>query len=142
MAAQSAQIGVAQADFYPSIAINGEIYQASEAFSDLFRSASAGGAVGPSFSWNILNYGRIANNVRLLAGLAAPAKIMTILKADAYGHGLIKVARTVLNNGASWVGVATLGEAITLRSHGIVAPRRLDRPRFPRTGRGYVHRPR
>jgi NodT family efflux transporter outer membrane factor (OMF) lipoprotein len=65
VAAQSAQIGVALADFYPSIAITGEIYQASEDFSDLFRSASAGGAVGPSFRWNILNYGRIANNVRL-----------------------------------------------------------------------------
>ena len=65
VAAQSAQIGVALADLYPSIAINGEVYQASEQFSDLFRSASAAGSIGPSFRWNILNYGRIRNNVRL-----------------------------------------------------------------------------
>ena len=65
VAAQSAQIGVALTDFFPSIAINGEIYQASENFDDLFRSASAAGAIGPSFRWNILNYGRIADNVWL-----------------------------------------------------------------------------
>ncbi len=65
VAAQSAQIGVALADLYPSIAINGEAYQASERFSNLFRSASAAGSIGPSFRWNILNYGRIVNNVRL-----------------------------------------------------------------------------
>ena len=65
VAAQSAQIGVALADLYPSIAVNGEVYQASEQFSNLFRSASAAGSVGPSFRWNILNYGRIMNNVRL-----------------------------------------------------------------------------
>ena len=35
---------------------------------------------------------------------------------------MVKVARTALNNGASWVGVATLGEAITLRRAGIEAP--------------------
>ena len=47
---------------------------------------------------------------------------MAILKADAYGHGIVKVARTALNNGVSWVGVATLGEAIALRKMGIDAP--------------------
>jgi alanine racemase len=64
----------------------------------------------------------IANNVRELVELVTPAKVMTILKADAYGHGMVKVARTVLNNGGSWVGVATLGEAIKLRRSGIDAP--------------------
>ena len=73
-------------------------------------------------TWVEIDLEAIANNVRLLADIAAPAKIMTILKADAYGHGMVKVARTVLNNGASWVGVATLGEAITLRRSGIDAP--------------------
>lgn len=73
-------------------------------------------------TWVEIDLEAIANNVRLLAKLAAPAKIMAILKADAYGHGMAKVARTVLNNGASWVGVATLGEAITLRKKGINAP--------------------
>lgn len=73
-------------------------------------------------TWVEIDLEAIANNARLLAGIAAPAKIMAILKGDAYGHGMIKVARTVLNNGVSWVGVATLGEAITLRKRGVDAP--------------------
>ncbi len=73
-------------------------------------------------TWVEIDLEAIANNVRLLARQAAPAKIMAVLKADAYGHGMGKVARTVLNNGVSWVGVATLGEAIGLRRAGIDAP--------------------
>ena len=65
VAAQSAQIGVAVADLYPSIAITGEISVQAEEFSDLFKSLSQGGAIGPSFRWNVLNYGRIRNNVRV-----------------------------------------------------------------------------
>jgi outer membrane protein TolC len=64
VAAQSAQIGIAIADFYPSIAINGEISTQAEDFSNLLSSLSNGGSIGPSFRWNLLNYGRIANNVR------------------------------------------------------------------------------
>jgi alanine racemase len=73
-------------------------------------------------TWVEIDLEAVANNVRLLAEMAAPAKVLAVLKADAYGHGMVKVARTVLNNGASWVGVATLGEAITLRQAGIDAP--------------------
>ncbi|MGB3123669.1 MAG: efflux transporter outer membrane subunit [Pseudomonas sp.] len=64
VAVQSAKIGIATADFYPSIAINGDVSTQAEQFSDLFSSLSNGGSIGPSFSWNVLNYGRIANNVR------------------------------------------------------------------------------
>ncbi len=73
-------------------------------------------------TWVEIDLEAIANNVRLLTQMAAPAKVLAVLKADAYGHGMVKVARSVLNNGASWVGVATLGEAITLRKAGIDAP--------------------
>ncbi len=73
-------------------------------------------------TWAEVDLEAIANNIRLLADLAAPSKIMAVLKADAYGHGTIKVARTVLNNGAAWVAVATLGEAVQLRKAGIDAP--------------------
>lgn len=65
VAAQSAQIGVALSDLYPSIAITGEIFVKAEEFQDLFKSLSNGGSVGPSFQWNVLNYGRIMNNVRI-----------------------------------------------------------------------------
>ncbi len=64
-AAQSAQIGVAEADFYPAIAIVGTIGYSAEQFPDLFRSAAFTGGVGPAFQWKILNYGRLLNNVRL-----------------------------------------------------------------------------
>ena len=65
VAAQSAQIGVAEAALYPTIAINGIIGWDAADFTKLFETRSFIGAVFPSFSWNILNYGRIKNNVRL-----------------------------------------------------------------------------
>src|SRR5262249_47026111 len=64
-AAQSAEIGVAEADFYPAITINGAFGYAAENFGDLFNSKAFQGNIGPSFQWKILNYGRILNNVRL-----------------------------------------------------------------------------
>jgi NodT family efflux transporter outer membrane factor (OMF) lipoprotein len=65
VAAQNAQIGVAEADFYPAFFINGTIgYQAKD-FAQLFSSKSFTGQIGPAFQWNVLNYGRILNNVRL-----------------------------------------------------------------------------
>jgi NodT family efflux transporter outer membrane factor (OMF) lipoprotein len=65
VAAQSAQIGVAEADLYPTIFINGTIGVESESLSKLFESRSFMGTITPNFKWNILNYGRIVNNVRL-----------------------------------------------------------------------------
>ena len=47
---------------------------------------------------------------------------MAVVKADAYGHGAIAVARTALAAGASWLGVATVSEGIQLRRAGIEAP--------------------
>lgn len=67
IAAQSEQIGIALADLYPHFSINGEIALQGEEFSDLFSSASTTGSIGPSFRWNLLNYGRIINNVQLQA---------------------------------------------------------------------------
>jgi NodT family efflux transporter outer membrane factor (OMF) lipoprotein len=64
VAAQSAQIGVAEAALYPTIAINGFLGWDAANFSQFFETKSFLGFVFPSFSWNILNYGRIKNNVR------------------------------------------------------------------------------
>ncbi len=63
VAAQCAQIGVAESEFYPHFLINGALQVQSASLSDLYKSPSFGGAVGPSFVWNILNYGRIRNSV-------------------------------------------------------------------------------
>src|SRR6266705_699551 len=65
----------------------------------------------------------IANNTRQIQSLVGPdVRILASLKADAYGHGALKVARTVLHNGASMLGVATVSEATPLREAGIGAP--------------------
>ena len=65
VAAQSEQIGIAIADLYPAFTITGQIAWESERFGDLFQSASNAGSIGPGFQWNLLNYGRIKNNVQL-----------------------------------------------------------------------------
>lgn len=64
-AAQSAQIGVAQADLYPAFSISGAVGVRASDFSDLFSAGSMTGFINPAFSWNFLNYGRIRNNVRV-----------------------------------------------------------------------------
>ncbi len=65
IAAQNAQIGVADANFYPAFFINGTIGYQSQNLGNLFSPGSFTGQVGPAFQWNILNYGRLLNNVRL-----------------------------------------------------------------------------
>ena len=74
-------------------------------------------------TWVEIDLAAIAGNTRQTASLLAPGvELMAVLKADAYGHGARRVARTVLRNGASWLGVACLGEGIELRDAGIDAP--------------------
>jgi NodT family efflux transporter outer membrane factor (OMF) lipoprotein len=65
LAAQSARIGIAKADFYPSLSLIGSIGVAASDFSDLFTSGSMVAFGGPSLRWKILNYGRVTNNVRV-----------------------------------------------------------------------------
>ncbi len=64
-AAQSARIGMAEAEFSPHVAITGNIAFEAEQFGDLFEWRSIGGKIGPGLQWNILNYGRIQNSVRV-----------------------------------------------------------------------------
>jgi outer membrane protein TolC len=64
LAAQCARIGIAESELYPRIAITGAIGYESENFSTLFQSDSSAGIIGPVCRWNILNYGRILNDVR------------------------------------------------------------------------------
>ena len=64
-AAQSARIGVAVSDLYPHFSIRGSIGYQSEKFSRLFISDSNTGFISPGFSWDVLNYGRFKNNIRV-----------------------------------------------------------------------------
>src|SRR6185312_6266747 len=65
LAAQCAQIGIAESEFYPHISLTGTLGGSAERFKDLFTPEAFNSTVGPSFQWNLLNYGRILNNVRL-----------------------------------------------------------------------------
>ncbi len=64
---------------------------------------------------------RIKANIKHLIELSGTS-VMAVVKADAYGHGLVPVAQAALDAGASALGVALLEEAITLRKAGITAP--------------------
>jgi len=69
-AARCSMIGVSQSELYPSFSLVGTLGWAvtddgQSSMGDLFRSNSFGFSIGPSFRWNILNYGRIKNRVRV-----------------------------------------------------------------------------
>ena len=65
VAAQSARIGIATSELYPRLTITGSIKVEAEDFSELFTSASTAGVISPGIRWNILNYGRLLNNIRV-----------------------------------------------------------------------------
>ena len=64
----------------------------------------------------------IAHNIQAIKRKVAPARIMAVVKADGYGHGAVPAARTALENGAGFLGVALVEEGIALRQSGIEAP--------------------
>ncbi|MGB9802778.1 alanine racemase, partial [Desulfofundulus sp.] len=73
--------------------------------------------------WAEVDLGAIAHNVREIRKLLQPGtKLMAVVKADAYGHGALPVARVALANGAGSLAVAILEEALALRRGGITAP--------------------
>jgi outer membrane protein TolC len=63
-AAQGEQIGIAEAALYPAFSINGTLALSAAKFSHLFSSQAFNGSVGPTFTWELLNYGRLVNNIR------------------------------------------------------------------------------
>ena len=74
-------------------------------------------------AWVEIDLGALSNNVKELVKFLSPCtQLMAVVKADAYGHGAVAVAKTVLEAGASWLGVATVPEGIQLREDGIQAP--------------------
>ncbi|HEY9749270.1 MAG TPA: alanine racemase [Allocoleopsis sp.] len=74
-------------------------------------------------AWVEVDLSALAHNIRQIKGLLAPqTALMAVVKADAYGHGAVTVAETVLQHGATWLGVATIPEGIALREAGIEAP--------------------
>ncbi|GAA4138281.1 alanine racemase [Actinomadura keratinilytica] len=67
----------------------------------------------------------IGANIALLREHAGGAEVMAMVKAEAYGHGLVPAAWAALAGGASWLGVAKLDEALRLRDGGVTGVRTL-----------------
>ena len=74
-------------------------------------------------AWIEIDLDALAHNVRSIKSFLNPAtKLMAVVKADAYGHGAITVAQTVIANGADCLAIATLAEGVELRLAGITVP--------------------
>jgi len=69
-----------------------------------------------------VDLGRLKENYLAIRAHVAPAKVMPILKANAYGHGLVPVAQCMEAIGVDYIGVAVLEEGILLREQGIQTP--------------------
>ena len=73
-------------------------------------------------AWAEVDLGAVKKNTATLAQRAAPAALCAVVKAGAYGHGAVPVARAALEGGASWLAVALVDEAAELRDAGVTAP--------------------
>jgi alanine racemase len=74
-------------------------------------------------AWVEIDRSALKYNVRQIGSLlSANTSMMAVVKADAYGHGAIDIAKTVVAQGVEWLAVATVTEGIELRQAGIVAP--------------------
>lgn len=74
-------------------------------------------------TWAEINLTAIQDNVSSIKKLLLPETLlMAVVKANAYGHGMVQAAKTALAAGADYLGVATLDEAVTLRQNDIQAP--------------------
>lgn len=71
-------------------------------------------------AWATIDLQALAHNLRVLRQHAGSAKLLAILKANAYGHGLSRIATEL--QAADAIGVARLGEALALRSSGVEQP--------------------
>jgi alanine racemase len=69
-----------------------------------------------------IDLGAIAHNVGELKRQLGDTLLMAVVKSRGYGHGAIPVARTAMENGADWLGVVEIAEALELRAAGIAAP--------------------
>jgi alanine racemase len=79
--------------------------------------------IGYRPTWAQVNLRHITHNFKQVKSLVRPAtKILVTVKADAYGHGLIKVAKRLAACGVDYLGVASIDEGIQLRKAGIKLP--------------------
>ncbi len=70
----------------------------------------------------VIRLDHLRHNVRSVRALAGAAQLMGVVKADAYGHGAVPIARVLHEEGVRHFAVARIGEAVTLRDAGFTAP--------------------
>ena len=80
------------------------------------------GLQSPHRAWIEIDHAAIRHNLSVVRRLAHGAAVIGIVKANAYGHGDVAVARTLVAAGVERLGVATVDEAVTLREAGVDAP--------------------
>jgi alanine racemase len=83
---------------------------------------TASGVRIPSRTWAEIDLGAIRHNVRTLKRRARGARLMAVVKADAYGHGAVPVSSAALEAGADSLAVVTVEEGAELRRAGLTAP--------------------
>jgi alanine racemase len=69
-----------------------------------------------------VNTDAIAGNVKRIFEITGVDDVMVVVKANAYGHGMVPAAQAALAGGATWLGTADIAEALALRDAGITAP--------------------
>ena len=97
VAAQSAQIGIAETDFYPAISLLGNISWSGSTLDGSPDTGSLG--IGPAFQWNLFDHGRIANNVRL-----QDARLQQLI--ETYQNTVLQAAREIDDAATSVVKTA------------------------------------
>jgi NodT family efflux transporter outer membrane factor (OMF) lipoprotein len=115
VAAQSAQIGIAEADFYPSISLAGSIGWSGNTLSASPTTGTL--AIGPAVSWNIFDHGRIANNVRV-----QDARLQQLI--EQYQNAVLQAAREI--DDAAISVVKTVEQQNILEESVVAARRSLD----------------
>lgn len=75
-----------------------------------------------AFREAVIDLDALTQNVRHLVQTIDVDHVLIVVKADAYGHGMIPCAKAAVNGGATWLGVADVDEAMALRTAGIVVP--------------------
>jgi len=76
----------------------------------------------PHRAWVEIDHEALRSNLDVIRRTATEAQVIAVVKANAYGHGAVAAARTLLGAGVERLAVATVDEAIELREAGVDAP--------------------
>jgi alanine racemase len=82
-------------------------------------------------SWAEISLGALKHNFKELERLAKGAQLLPMVKANAYGHGLVPVSKALLQAGARFLGVAFVQEGVELRRAGVACPILVLTPTLP-----------